>query len=43
MKDSNTGITAWSGLSAGDIIDFVINSNTGVQSVGLFIKIRRTS
>ena len=43
MKDSNTGITAWSGLSAGDMIDFVINSNTGVQSVGLFIKIRRTS
>ncbi len=41
MKDSNTGITAWSGLSAGDMIDFVINSNTGVQSVGLFIKIRR--
>jgi hypothetical protein len=43
MKDSNTGITAWGGLSAGDMIDFVINSNTGVQSVGLFIKIRRTS
>lgn len=43
MKNSNTGITAWSGLSAGDIIDFVINSNTGIKSVGLFIKIRRTS
>ena len=43
MKNSNTGITAWAGLSAGDIIDFVINSNTGIKSVGLFIKIRRTS
>jgi len=42
-KNSNTGITAWSGLSAGDVVDFVINSNTGIQSVGLFIKIRRTS
>jgi len=43
MKNLNIGITAWSGLSAGDIIDFVINSNTGIKSVGLFIKIRRTS
>jgi hypothetical protein len=42
-KNFNTGITAWSGMSAGDMIDFVINSNTGIQSVGLFIKIRRTS
>ena len=43
FKNSNTGITAWSGLSAGDMVDFAINSNTGIQSVGLFIKIRRTS
>jgi hypothetical protein len=43
FKNSNTGVTAWSGLTAGDIIDFVINSNTGIESVGLFIKIRRTS
>ena len=43
FKASNTGITAWSGMSAGDMIDFVINSNTDIQSVGLFIKIRRTS
>jgi hypothetical protein len=41
FKASNTGITAWSGMSAGDMIDFVINSNTDIQSVGLFIKIRR--
>jgi hypothetical protein len=43
FKNSNTGVTAWSGLTAGDIVDFVINSNTGIESVGLFIKIRRTS
>jgi hypothetical protein len=43
FKNSNTGVTAWSGLTGGDIIDFVINSNTDIQSVGLFIKIRRTS
>jgi hypothetical protein len=43
FKNSNTGITAWTGLSAGDMVDFVINSNTGIQSVGLFVKIRRTS
>ena len=43
FKNFNSGVTAWSGLSAGDMIDFVINSNTGIQSVGLFIKIRRTS
>jgi len=43
MKNSNAGITSWGGLSAGDVIDFAINSNTGIQSVGLFIKIRRTS
>jgi hypothetical protein len=43
FKNSNTGVTAWSGLTGGDIIDFVINSNTGIESVGLFIKIRRTS
>jgi len=41
FKASNTGITAWSGMSAGDMIDFVINNNTDIQSVGLFIKIRR--
>jgi hypothetical protein len=41
FKASNTGITAWSGMSAGDMVDFIINSNTGIQSVGLFIKIRR--
>jgi len=41
FKASNTGITAWSGMSAGDMVDFAINSNTGIQSVGLFIKIRR--
>ena len=43
IKNSNTGITQWSGLSAGDVVDFIINSNTGIQSVGLFIKIRRIS
>ena len=43
FKNSNTGVTAWSGLSGGDIVDFVINSNTDVESVGLFIKIRRIS
>lgn len=41
FKNSNTGVTSWSGLSGGDIVDFVINSNTDVESVGLFIKIRR--
>jgi hypothetical protein len=41
FKNSNTGVTAWSGLSGGDIVDFVINSNTDVESVGLFLKIRR--
>jgi hypothetical protein len=41
FKNSNTGITAWSGMSAGDMVDFAINSNTGIQSIGLFIKIRR--
>ena len=41
FKNSNTGVTAWAGLSGGDIVDFVINSNTDVESVGLFIKIRR--
>ena len=41
FKNSNTGVTAWSGLSGGDIVDFVINSNTDVESVGFFIKIRR--
>ena len=43
MKNSNTGITGWGGLTAGDIVDFVINSNTGIQKVGLFIKIRRNT
>ena len=28
FKNFNSGVTAWSGLSAGDMIDFVINSNT---------------
>jgi len=41
FKNSNTGVTSWSGLSGGDIVDFVINNNTDVESVGLFIKIRR--
>jgi hypothetical protein len=43
LKNSNIGVTAWSGLTSGDIIDFFINSNTGIKSVGLFLKIRRTS
>ena len=43
MKNSNTGITLWGGLTAGDVVDFVINSNTGIQKVGLFIKIRRNA
>ena len=43
LKNSNIGVTAWSGLTSGDIIDFFINSNTGIESVGLFLKIRRTS
>ena len=42
FKNSNTGITAWSGFTAGDVVDFAINSNTGIKSVGLYIKIRRT-
>ena len=42
LKNSNTGVTLWSGISGGDMIDFVINSNTGIEKVGLFIKIRRT-
>ena len=43
IKNRNTGITAWTGLSAGDLYEFTINSNTGVKKVGVFVKIRRTS
>lgn len=43
IKNRNTGITAWTGLSAGDLYEFTINSNTGVKKVGVFLKVRRTS
>jgi len=43
IKNRNTGITAWTGLSAGDLYEFTINSNTGVKKVGVFVKVRRTS
>jgi hypothetical protein len=41
IKNQNTGVTAWSGLSAGDLVEYVIDSNTGIQKVGVFVKIRR--
>lgn len=43
LQNSNTNITDWENLDAGDMIDFVINSNSGIQNVGLFVKIRRNS
>jgi len=43
IKNSNTGITEWSGFSSGDVVDFVINSVSDLEKVGLYIKIRRTS
>jgi hypothetical protein len=43
IKNSNTGITAWSGFSSGDVVDFVINSVSDLEKVGLYIKIRRIS
>lgn len=41
IKNQNTGVTAWGGLSAGDLVEYVIDSNTGIQKVGVFVKIRR--
>ena len=42
-KNSNISITGWSPLSAGDVIDFHISSNTDITNSGLFLKVRRTS
>jgi hypothetical protein len=41
VKNSNTSVTGWDVLNAGDMVDLYITSNTDVQNVGLFIKIRR--
>lgn len=41
VKNSNTSVTGWDILNAGDMVDLYITSNTDVQNVGLFIKIRR--
>jgi hypothetical protein len=41
VKNSNTSVTGWDVLNAGDMVDLYITSNTDIQSVGLFIKIRR--
>jgi hypothetical protein len=40
-KNQNTGVTAWGGISAGDLVEYVIDTNTGIQKVGVFVKIRR--
>jgi hypothetical protein len=40
-KNQNTGVTMWQGFTAGDVVEFVINSNTDIKKVGLFIKIRK--
>jgi hypothetical protein len=39
-KNSNTGVTSWSTLTAGDVIDFSVDSNANIQTVGLFLKIQ---
>jgi len=41
VKNSNTSVTGWDILNAGDMVDLYITSNIDVQNVGLFIKIRR--
>lgn len=41
VKNSNTSVTGWDILNAGDMVDLYITSNTDVQNVGIFIKIRR--
>lgn len=43
FKSSNPGITSWSAFSAGDMIDFVVNSNTGIKTVGLYVTVQRTN
>ena len=40
-KNSNTSVSSWTSLNAGDVIEFYITSNTDVESVGVFLKIRR--
>jgi len=40
-KNSNTAVSSWTSLNAGDVIEFYITSNTDVTSVGVFLKIRR--
>jgi hypothetical protein len=40
-KNLNIGVSGWSNLNAGDVLEYVINSNTGIQSVELYLKIRR--
>jgi hypothetical protein len=41
VKNSNTSVTGWSNLNAGDMVDLYVTSNADVENVGLFIKIRR--
>jgi hypothetical protein len=38
---NSANVSDWDTLNENDVIDFHINSNTDVQSVGLFLKIRR--
>ncbi len=40
IKNSNVSVS-WPTLSAGDVIEFWINSNSGIESVGLFLKISK--
>lgn len=40
-KSFSTSTGDWDTLAAGDIVDFVINSNSGIQKVALYIKTRR--
>jgi hypothetical protein len=42
-KNSYTTISSWSPISAGDVLDFFISSNSDITNSGLFLKIRRTS
>lgn len=40
-KNSNINVYSWSTFNSGDVLEYVINSNTGIKDVVLHIKIRR--
>jgi hypothetical protein len=40
LKNSSS-TSNWTQINAGDVIDFFVNSNTDVQSVGLFLVLER--